>query len=64
MCSVSIIIPALNEESSLGKTLRQLTLLSPAPKEIIVVDGGSEDKTVIRAKSCFESFSSKIKTKI
>ncbi|MEL7246181.1 MAG: glycosyltransferase, partial [Cyanobacteria bacterium J06573_2] len=51
MCSVSIIIPALNEESSLGKTLRQLTLLSPAPKEIIVVDGGSEDKTVIIAKS-------------
>ena len=64
MSSVSIIIPALNEETSLGRTLRQLTLLSPAPKEIIVVDGGSKDKTVKIAKLSFESFSPNIKTKI
>ncbi|MDY6901662.1 MAG: glycosyltransferase, partial [Cyanobacteriota bacterium] len=64
MPSVSIIIPTLNEETSLGRTLRQLTLLSPAPEEIIVVDGGSKDETVLIAKSSFESFPSKIKTKI
>lgn len=64
MSSVSIIIPAFNEETSLERTLRQLALLSPLPKEIIVVDGGSEDKTPIIAKSAFESFSSTVKTQI
>ena len=64
MSSVSIIIPTLNEEASLGKTLRQLALLSPLPKEVIVVDGGSEDETLIIAKSVFEYFSSTVKTQI
>ena len=64
MSSVSIIIPALNEETSLGRTLCQLTLLSPAPKEIIVVDGGSKDETVKIARLSFEYFAPKIKTKI
>ncbi|MGD1909866.1 MAG: TIGR04283 family arsenosugar biosynthesis glycosyltransferase [Rivularia sp. (in: cyanobacteria)] len=49
MSSVSIVIPTLNEESSLNNTLRQLALLSPPPQEIIVVDGGSKDETVARA---------------
>src|SRR5262249_51074702 len=41
--SVSVIIPALNEESCLAETLR---LLRPhRPQEIIVVDGGSSDAT-------------------
>ncbi|MBV6626271.1 MAG: TIGR04283 family arsenosugar biosynthesis glycosyltransferase [Rivularia sp. (in: Bacteria)] len=67
MSSVSIIIPSFNEETGLGRTLRQLALLSPPPGEIIVVDGGSEDETLIIAKSAFESFfsaSSRIKTQI
>ena len=62
MSSVSIIIPALNEETSLGRTLRQLALLSPLPKEIILVDGGSKDETVIIAKSSYESLSPFVKT--
>jgi rSAM/selenodomain-associated transferase 2 len=56
MSQVSIIIPTLNEAASLGRTLRQLTLLNPPAKEVIVVDGGSEDETIAIAKQNFESF--------
>ncbi|MGB3636424.1 MAG: glycosyltransferase, partial [Rivularia sp. (in: cyanobacteria)] len=64
MSSVSIIIPAFNEETSLGRTLRQLAVLSPLPKEIIVVDGGSEDQTAMIALAAFESFPSTVKTQL
>ena len=43
---VSIIIPALNEEDVLERTLNNLTLLNPSPKEILLIDGGSQDKTL------------------
>lgn len=46
MFQVSIIIPTLNEASSLGRTLRQLIVLDPPPAEVLVVDGGSHDKTI------------------
>ncbi|MBW4618373.1 MAG: TIGR04283 family arsenosugar biosynthesis glycosyltransferase [Cyanosarcina radialis HA8281-LM2] len=55
---VSIVIPALNEAACLGRTLRQLTLLDPPAKEVLVVDGGSEDETVATAKRHSELFSS------
>lgn len=42
---VSIIIPTLNEARCLGRTLRCLSILQPAPQEIVVVDGGSTDGT-------------------
>jgi rSAM/selenodomain-associated transferase 2 len=42
---VSIIVPALNEEARIGSTLRALQALS-GEKEILVADGGSEDRTV------------------
>lgn len=55
---LSIIIPALNEESLIGGTLRALLDLS-GEKEILVADGGSEDRTVeiatglgVRVVSC------------
>ncbi len=44
--SVSIIVPTLNEEAYLERTLRCLKSLDPAPLEIIVIDGGSKDSTV------------------
>lgn len=47
---VSIIIPVLNEASTLGRTLRHLTILDPPAHEIIVVDGGSTDDTLGIAK--------------
>lgn len=48
--SLSIIIPTLNEEASLKRTLNCLMFLNPAPWEIILVDGGSNDNTVSIAK--------------
>ncbi|MFN4131955.1 MAG: TIGR04283 family arsenosugar biosynthesis glycosyltransferase [Caldimicrobium sp.] len=41
---LSVIIPTLNEEKYLPKLLNSLTLIQPY--EIIVVDGGSLDKTI------------------
>jgi rSAM/selenodomain-associated transferase 2 len=46
---ISIIIPVLNEEESVEEILQQANDLS-GEKEIIVVDGGSTDKTVEKAK--------------
>ncbi|HEY9631436.1 MAG TPA: TIGR04283 family arsenosugar biosynthesis glycosyltransferase [Coleofasciculaceae cyanobacterium] len=46
MLRVSIVIPTLNEASSLGETLRLLTVLDPSPAQVLVVDGGSQDETV------------------
>lgn len=43
---VSIIVPTLNEESTIGDLLKYLDTLDPKPSRIIVVDGGSTDKTV------------------
>ena len=46
---ISVIIPTLEEERYLGKTLARLVKFAPEI-EIIVVDGGSKDKTVEIAK--------------
>ncbi|WP_319422669.1 TIGR04283 family arsenosugar biosynthesis glycosyltransferase [Pleurocapsa sp. FMAR1] len=43
---ISIIIPTLNEEDVLARTLHNLTLLNPSPFEILIVDGGSQDNTL------------------
>jgi rSAM/selenodomain-associated transferase 2 len=41
--NISVVIPVLNEEKTIAASLR--ALLPLAPHEIIVVDGGSEDRT-------------------
>src|SRR5881275_3287524 len=41
--NVSVIVPVLNEEKTIEATLQALVAL--APYEIIVVDGGSRDRT-------------------
>lgn len=48
---VSIIIPTLNEEQALPRTLRILRGLWPTPVEIIVADGGSTDQTLTIVRS-------------
>jgi len=43
---ISIIIPVLNEEDSIKPLLQQLQKIRQQGHEVIVVDGGSTDKTV------------------
>lgn len=43
--NISVVIPAYNEEKYLPKTLASLARLDRKPDEIIVIDGGSTDKT-------------------
>jgi glycosyltransferase involved in cell wall biosynthesis len=47
--TISVVIPAYNEEELLPKTLASLSQLDRKPDEIIVVDASSTDKTVERA---------------
>lgn len=47
---ISIVIPVLNEEAHI-KSILDMTEQMPGEKEIIVVDGGSKDKTVELAKA-------------
>lgn len=48
--TISVIIPAYNEEKILPETLDSLWKLSRIPDEVIVVNGGSTDKTAQVAK--------------
>lgn len=43
---VSIIIPTFNEENNIGKCLRSIVELNYSKLEIIVSDGGSQDRTI------------------
>ena len=47
---ISVIIPARNEEHNLPTLLRSLAAQNPNPKEVIVVDDGSTDRTASVAR--------------
>ncbi|KAK9917082.1 hypothetical protein WJX75_000749 [Coccomyxa subellipsoidea] len=49
--TVSVIIPALNEEKQIEATVKCLLHLYPPAHEVIVVDGGSTDRTVQLARA-------------
>lgn len=55
---ISIIVPALNEEKLIGQTLKNTHEVTPEA-ELIVVDGGSKDKTVEIAKKYAKVYSSR-----
>ena len=48
---VSVIIPAFNEEASLGSLLKDLRMQERPPAEVIVVDAGSTDRTAEVARA-------------
>jgi glycosyltransferase involved in cell wall biosynthesis len=60
--SISIIIPALNEEKMIGRCLESLTHLAFARDrfEVLVVDNGSRDKTL----AIVESFKNRLKLNV
>ncbi|MBI4304316.1 MAG: glycosyltransferase [Chloroflexi bacterium] len=47
--SVSIVVPAYNEEKTIGHTIQSLIEASYPDKEIIVIDDGSKDSTYLAA---------------
>jgi len=49
--SISIIIPTLNEEIAIESLLQQLQPYRQQGHEVVVVDGGSKDKTIAMAES-------------
>ena len=49
--TVSIVVPALDEERALPILITRLAQLDPPPTEIVLVDGGSADETVALARS-------------
>src|ERR1700674_282010 len=49
MSDVSVVIPALNEEEPIADVVREC-LTTRIPREIIVVDNGSTDRTAERAR--------------
>lgn len=51
MLTVSVIVPALDEAAAIEATLAPLQAARAAGHEIIVVDGGSTDATVDRARA-------------
>jgi rSAM/selenodomain-associated transferase 2 len=51
MKRLSIIVPALDEAAGIGAALAALAPLRAAGHEVIVVDGGSRDRTVALARS-------------
>ena len=50
MTTVTILIPAYNEEAALPATIRSLERLDHRPGEILLVDGGSADRTAELAR--------------
>jgi len=51
MSTVAIVIPTLNEEAALPVTIKSIGKLDPQPEEIILVDGGSQDRTIDLARA-------------
>src|SRR5262245_7688045 len=50
MEKVSVVVTVLNEETTIDPLLASLTNQTKKPHEIIIVDGGSSDKTVEKIK--------------
>lgn len=56
---ISVVVPAYNEEITLPHTLRALLVQQKMPKEVIVVNNASTDKTQQAAESFIQKFKAK-----
>ena len=50
MSTVSIIVPILNEANNLPRLFAHLIGLNPSPQQVILVDGGSHDDSLVLAQ--------------
>jgi glycosyltransferase involved in cell wall biosynthesis len=50
MATVCILIPALDEQVALPSTIASIAAMVPPPDEVVLVDGGSADKTLELAR--------------
>ena len=55
---VTILIPTFNEEQALPATLASLRAMDPQPDEVLLVDGGSTDATLLIAREASISYPS------
>ena len=49
--SVSLVVPVRNEEATLGQLVDSIRGQTRPPDEVILVDGGSDDRTVFLARA-------------
>jgi cellulose synthase/poly-beta-1,6-N-acetylglucosamine synthase-like glycosyltransferase len=52
--AISLIVPAYNEEATIGQSLRALLLLNYPEYEVVVVNDGSSDQTLAAAIKAFD----------
>jgi cellulose synthase/poly-beta-1,6-N-acetylglucosamine synthase-like glycosyltransferase len=52
--AISLIVPAYNEEATIGESLRSLLLLNYPEYEVVVVNDGSSDQTLAAAIKAFD----------
>ena len=51
MSDTAIVIPTLNEEAAIPQLAADIAALDPRPADIVLVDGGSTDRTVVLAEA-------------
>lgn len=62
--TVSIIIPILNEADNLSHLLSNINSIRPSPQQVILVDGGSKDNSIIIAKDIIRALKADNKSSI
>ncbi len=62
--TVSIVVPILNEADNLPHLFMNIAKLSPAPQQVILVDGGSADDSLIIIETLIKGFSDNKQSKI
>ncbi len=56
MSDVSLVMTILNEEDTIEKTIESILAQTKKPDEVIIVDGGSRDRTVEKIKKYTEKY--------